>query len=134
MGQGSRCLDPMRAYTTDRASLGASHVCYLRADRRRLVRSAMVCPREAAGFTESFTAASVEPVVHDLAAGIAFVIEHVSDTISLAGSDASLWGAVTPCKLVDTTLINGLGWKARIPLREGLAEAYRWFVEPAERL
>ena len=35
----------------------------------------------------------------------------------------------TPRKLVDTTLINGLGWTAKIPLDEGLAAAYRWFVE-----
>jgi GDP-L-fucose synthase len=35
----------------------------------------------------------------------------------------------TPRKLVDTTLINRLGWQAKIPLEEGLAAAYAWFVE-----
>jgi len=40
----------------------------------------------------------------------------------------------TPRKLVDTGKINGLGWQAGIPLREGLAQAYRWFVDHAERL
>ncbi len=35
----------------------------------------------------------------------------------------------TPRKLVDTGLINGLGWQARIPLETGLAAAYAWFVE-----
>ncbi|MAB78060.1 MAG: GDP-fucose synthetase [Planctomycetes bacterium] len=35
----------------------------------------------------------------------------------------------TPRKLVDTTRINQLGWKARIPLREGLEQTYRWYVE-----
>ena len=35
----------------------------------------------------------------------------------------------TPRKLVDTTLINGLGWQARTPLRDGLEAAYAWFVE-----
>jgi GDP-L-fucose synthase len=39
----------------------------------------------------------------------------------------------TPRKLVDTTLINGLGWQARIPLKQGLEEAYLWFVEHADR-
>jgi len=34
-----------------------------------------------------------------------------------------------PRKLVDTARLNGMGWKARIPLREGLADAYRWMVE-----
>ena len=35
----------------------------------------------------------------------------------------------TPRKLVDTTLINSLGWRAKTPLEEGLAAAYAWFVE-----
>jgi GDP-L-fucose synthase len=35
----------------------------------------------------------------------------------------------TPRKLVDTRRINALGWRARKPLREGLEEAYAWFVE-----
>jgi len=34
----------------------------------------------------------------------------------------------TPRKLVDTGLINSLGWQARIPLEEGLAAVYAWFV------
>ena len=44
----------------------------------------------------------------------------------------------TPRKLLDTGLLDGLGWKARIPLEDGIAGAYAWFVEnhvdaPAER-
>ena len=35
----------------------------------------------------------------------------------------------TPRKLVDTTKINGLGWRARIGLEEGIRETYRWFCE-----
>jgi GDP-L-fucose synthase len=35
----------------------------------------------------------------------------------------------TPRKLVDTSRINALGWRAKKPLREGLEEAYAWFVE-----
>ena len=38
----------------------------------------------------------------------------------------------TPRKLVDTKLINGLGWQARIPLKDGLAAAYEWFVQNHE--
>lgn len=35
----------------------------------------------------------------------------------------------TPRKLVDTTKINGLGWRARIGLEDGIRETYRWFCE-----
>ena len=34
----------------------------------------------------------------------------------------------TPRKLVDTALINGMGWQPKIALRDGLAAAYDWFV------
>lgn len=35
----------------------------------------------------------------------------------------------TPRKLLDVGLMNRLGWRPRISLREGIADAYRWFVE-----
>ena len=35
----------------------------------------------------------------------------------------------TPRKLLDSTLLNRLGWKPEIGLEEGLDSAYRWFVE-----
>jgi GDP-L-fucose synthase len=34
----------------------------------------------------------------------------------------------TPRKLLDVSRVNGLGWHARILLREGLEQTYRWFV------
>jgi GDP-L-fucose synthase len=34
----------------------------------------------------------------------------------------------TPRKLADTSRLDGLGWKARIPLRQGLEETYKWYV------
>jgi len=37
----------------------------------------------------------------------------------------------TPRKLLDISLIKQLGWSPRIPLREGLASAYRWFKDHA---
>jgi GDP-L-fucose synthase len=37
----------------------------------------------------------------------------------------------TPRKLVDTTKINGLGWRARTPLENGLARTYAWFLANA---
>ena len=35
----------------------------------------------------------------------------------------------TPRKLLDVSRINALGWKARIPLEEGIASTYRWYLE-----
>lgn len=35
----------------------------------------------------------------------------------------------TPRKLVDTTKLNGLGWRASIPLNQGIPAVYRWFLE-----
>jgi GDP-L-fucose synthase len=33
----------------------------------------------------------------------------------------------TPRKLLDISKIESLGWKPRIPLREGIARTYEWF-------
>lgn len=35
----------------------------------------------------------------------------------------------TPRKLLDVSRLTALGWRASIPLENGIAEAYRWFVE-----
>jgi GDP-L-fucose synthase len=35
----------------------------------------------------------------------------------------------TPRKLLDVSRIHGLGWRARIPLREGIGGTYRWYRE-----
>ncbi|CAM2978417.1 GDP-L-fucose synthase [Paenibacillus sediminis] len=35
----------------------------------------------------------------------------------------------TPRKLVDVSKINSLGWKARIPLKEGLKSTYQWYID-----
>jgi len=34
-----------------------------------------------------------------------------------------------PRKLLDVSRLNALGWHATIPLDEGLAQAYRWYLE-----
>jgi GDP-L-fucose synthase len=40
----------------------------------------------------------------------------------------------TPRKLLDVTRINALGWKARIPLEQGIASTYDWYrVNYSER-
>lgn len=35
----------------------------------------------------------------------------------------------TPRKLLDTTRLNSLGWRASIELKDGLATTYRWFLD-----
>ena len=35
----------------------------------------------------------------------------------------------TPRKLVDTTRLNGLGWRPSVPLRQGVPAVYRWFLD-----
>ena len=35
----------------------------------------------------------------------------------------------TPRKLMDSSKLFALGWKPRIALRDGIADAYRWFLE-----
>jgi GDP-L-fucose synthase len=37
----------------------------------------------------------------------------------------------TPRKLLDVSRLASLGWKARIPLRQGLTAAYHWYLEHA---
>lgn len=35
----------------------------------------------------------------------------------------------TPRKLIDSSKLANMGWQARIPLKEGLAETYKWYCE-----
>jgi GDP-L-fucose synthase len=39
----------------------------------------------------------------------------------------------TPQKLLDVSRLGALGWKSRIPLREGIEETYQWYVEQADQ-
>ena len=40
----------------------------------------------------------------------------------------------TPRKLLDVSRLHALGWRARISLREGLEQTYRWYLENERRL
>jgi GDP-L-fucose synthase len=54
----------------------------------------------------------------------------VAETVGFTGSfhydTAKPDGA--PRKLLDVAKLAGLGWRPRIALRDGLQDAYRWFV------
>jgi GDP-L-fucose synthase len=39
----------------------------------------------------------------------------------------------TPRKLLDVSRLHALGWRHRIPLPEGIASSYEWFLENRER-
>ncbi|OJX66513.1 MAG: GDP-fucose synthetase [Micrococcales bacterium 72-143] len=40
----------------------------------------------------------------------------------------------TPRKLLDVSRLNGLGWSARISLRDGIAETYAWYLGHLDEL
>ena len=92
--------------------------------------------------------------VDDLADALVFLAKHYSgdefvnvgsgDEVSIAELAALVADAVgltarldfdssrpdgTPRKLVDTAKLNGLGWRASIPLSAGTRSVYDWFVE-----
>lgn len=55
--------------------------------------------------------------------------EIISRTVEFQGSlnfDSSKPDG-TPRKLLDVSRLNNLGWKAKISLREGIAQTYRWY-------
>jgi GDP-L-fucose synthase len=62
---------------------------------------------------------------------IAELARLVADVVGYDG--AITWDATkpdgTPRKLLDVSKLTGLGWRARIGLREGLESTYAWFLE-----
>ncbi len=40
----------------------------------------------------------------------------------------------TPRKLLDVSLLARLGWRASIPLRDGVEQTYRWFLDQQDQL
>ena len=92
--------------------------------------------------------------VDDCAAGIVFLLKNYSDAqhVNLGtGSDITVKELAelvkkivgfagmlkfdttkpdgSPRKLLDTTLINNLGWQAQIPLTDGLSDAFCWYLD-----
>ena len=62
--------------------------------------------------------------------------ELVKDTIGYVGDlefDASKPDG-NPKKLLDSSMINNLGWKSKTNLRDGLNLTYKWFLKNFENL
>jgi len=95
--------------------------------------------------------------VDDLARGVVFCLDNYDEFEHIncgAGSEISIRGLAeavahavgfsgeivfdttkpdgTPRKLMDSSRIAALGWKPEISLEEGIADAYRWFLDNIE--
>jgi GDP-L-fucose synthase len=69
------------------------------------------------GVGEDISIAELAQLVKEI---VGFEGEIVQDTTKPDG---------TPRKLLDVSRLHALGWRAKIPLREGVDKTYRWFVE-----
>jgi len=59
------------------------------------------------------------------------LVEMICDVVGFGGEiayDATKPDG-TPRKLLDVSKINALGWSAQIPLRNGIEETYRWYLQ-----
>ena len=62
--------------------------------------------------------------------------QKIKDTIGFDGElkfDSTMPDG-NPRKLLDSSLINELGWKSKIDLNEGLAKTYKWYIENEDTL
>ncbi|CAN5591783.1 GDP-L-fucose synthase [soil metagenome] len=62
--------------------------------------------------------------IRDLVALVCDVVGFRADIIYDTGKPDG-----TPRKLLDTSRLNALGWRPKIPLRDGIASTYEWFLE-----
>ena len=75
------------------------------------------------------------PEIINVGCGEAISIRELAELIcDVVGFDGELaWDTTkpdgTPRKLLDVTRLHGLGWQATIPLREGIAQTYDWFLK-----
>ncbi len=92
--------------------------------------------------------------VDDLASASLFLMEHyneseimnvgsgqeitIADLADMVGKVVGFSGSVqfnstlpdgTPRKLLDVSRLNALGWQSSIPLNQGIADTYAWFME-----
>jgi len=69
-----------------------------------------------------------EVTIADLAALVAEIVGFDGEVVYDATKPDG-----TPRKLLDCARLHALGWRAAIPLREGLKSAYAWFLENEHR-
>lgn len=75
-----------------------------------------------------------EPDLVNIGCGEDVTIRELAETVcDVLGFDGTLEFDAskpdgTPRKLLDISKIKSLGWSPRIPLREGIADAYAWFL------
>ena len=85
-------------------------------------------------------AEATEPMLSHLnvGTGLDCTIRELAETMAeVTGfSGQIVWDADkpdgTPRKLLDVSRLKRLGWQASIPLREGLAQTYRWYLDHFE--
>jgi GDP-L-fucose synthase len=76
-----------------------------------------------------------EPQILNAGTGEDLTIAELAETIrTITGFEGNIaWDRTkpdgTPRKLLDVSKLAALGWKARMPLRQGLEAAYRWYLE-----
>ncbi len=81
-----------------------------------------------------------EPCFVNLGTGVDVTIRALAETIKeVVGYEGKLiFDATKPDgtmrKLLDVSRAKGLGWEARVSLRDGIEKTYRWFLEHPESL
>jgi GDP-L-fucose synthase len=79
------------------------------------------------------------PEIINVGCGVDVSIRELAELIcDVVGFDGELgWDAAkpdgTPRKLLDVTKLNNLGWRSTIPLRDGIARTYDWFLKNVAR-
>src|SRR2546423_3826954 len=75
------------------------------------------------------------PEIINVGAGEDLTIRELAEMIcDIVGFDGEIkWDQTKPDgisqKLLDVSKINALGWRATIPLRQGIEQTYRWYLE-----
>ena len=69
-------------------------------------------------------------VYRNILGAIYYLAETIQKVVGFSGylDFDSSYPNGTPQKILDISKINSLGWKPRIPLKEGLKQVYQWYA------